>query len=109
MYVVAIVALHHAFVDAMPEGTIKFRACFGVALVTESWLCGPQQAPFLFRGVDRVAGSAADAVGEVDGTGKVILIVTRLVALQALLAGLLGCQVLEVDDFGFVASTLNMS
>ena len=90
MRIVAIAALHHSFVDAMMKRTIELLFGLQMAAVAELWLLLPHQELGFLGMVRGMAVDAAHIVLQVRGTGKIAVLFSVAVAIQATLAGRLG-------------------
>src|ERR1700687_3859590 len=86
--IVAVVALHHAFIHSVMERAVELLLHFLVAAIAEhGGLFLHQELAFL-RVVGRVAVRATDSVLEVSGAREVVMLFAILVALQAACADL---------------------
>ena len=108
MHVMAITALHQAFVHAVMEGLGEIGLFGGMAAVAKLRLVLHQQELRLLAVMRRMAVEAADAAAGVRRLGKMLLRVFLAVAAQAAAAGFLAGKILEGNDFGHVATAGNM-
>jgi len=108
MRVMAIGALNQSFVDPVVKRPSEFRAHVQVAGVAELRRGFLEQELALFGVVRRMAVIAGNSALEVRGAREIVLLVAALVAAQAASAGLLRCRVLEGEDFGFVATAVDV-
>lgn len=101
--VVAVRALHEAFVDAVFDGLGELGLDVGVALVAELGLGFGEELAGGGGFVDGMAGSAGDVGGGVRGAADVGAGELFGVAGEAVVEGGAGGELGEGDDFGFVA------
>lgn len=107
--VVAVRALHQAFVDAVMEGPGELLLLVEVAAVAERRLACFQEELALFRVMRIVTVRAGYPVLEVHGTRVVTVFLAILMAAKAARADFLGGGVLESKNFGLVSATVYVS
>jgi hypothetical protein len=106
--VVTIRALHQALVHTVMEGAAELLLDFDVAAIAELGLGHAHQELGLLRMVGRMAIDAADVVLQVGGAREVGVLLAILVALEAAVADLACGGILEREDSGFIAATLDV-
>src|SRR5216683_62549 len=108
MRVVAVVALHQPFVDAVVEGAVELLLHFLVAAVAKQRRLFLHQELAFLRMVGRVAVYAAHVVLQVRGTSVVAVLLSVCVASKAACADLRCRGVLEGKDPGLVTTTFDV-
>jgi hypothetical protein len=104
MRIVAVIALHQAFVDAVMIGLGKVRLGSGMASVAQLRLILDQQVLFFLRMMRRVAIKAANIAVGVRGFRKMRLRMILTMAGQTPSACLLSRTTFEHENLGLVAS-----
>lgn len=108
MHIVAICALHQAFIDAVPEGLAEIGLDLGVAAVAELRLFCDQQLLLFLRVVGGMAGYATESTGEVRRTKEIGVLFTLCVAGKAALADGFRRRALKNKYLRFVTATLDV-
>ncbi len=107
--IVAVIALHEAFVHTVMEGAIELLLHFLVAAIAKQRRLFLHQELAFLRMVRRVAVYAAHVVLQVRGTSVVAVLLSVRVASQAACADFLGRGILECKDLRFIAATVDVS
>ena len=108
MWVVAVVALNQALRNTVPIGTSEFRSHLSVTAITEQRLFFDEQRPLRLGFVGRVATGAAHVICKMGGPQKISMLIVEGMAGQAAFRGFLAGQILETDNFGYIAATLHV-
>ena len=109
MRIVAIRALHDAFIHAVFEGHVELRAHWSVAVVTKRRLRFGKQVLLRPGTVDRMAVGAYDIVQRVLRTAYLRPREVFPMTCEAVVENLLRLQFGERDDSRFAAARLNVS
>jgi len=99
MRIVAIVALHQAFVHPMMERPVELLFCFEVATVTKLGLLIAQEMLCNFGMMRRMALNAADIVLHVGCPGEVVVLRIHGVTSQTTFACVFRARIFESEDF----------
>lgn len=108
VHVVAIAALHEAFIHAMVEGHFELSFLLEMAGVAELGLGLYEQKLRFLRMVRRMAGDATDVILGMDRVDGVHVLRAAGVAGQAPGVDLLRGSGLELENLGFVPATVNV-
>ena len=108
MGIVAVAAFNQVLVHTMPKRAVEFGARLGVTLIAKLGLLFYQQRFFLPSFVGRMTGRAPYVRAGMWGTSKIALFVTGGVTFQAAFRCFLITQLSETNDFGNVATTLDV-
>ena len=108
MLIVAVRALHQAFIYAVMEGFLKLRLSLKVAGIAERWLAVNEKELSLFGMMWRMAIRAGYVVGLVSRTLEITVFFAILMALQTLRRDFFGRRALEDEDLRFVATPRNV-
>ena len=106
--IVAIVALHYSFIDAMMKGTIELLFGFQMATVAELRLLLLHQELAFFGVVRGMAVDAAHIVLQVRGSRKITMFFSVRMAVQATLAGRLRRNGFKSDYLRLVPTAFDM-
>src|SRR5690348_5014559 len=108
MGIVAIGALHEAFVDAMVHGHIELGLVLEMAAIAELGLFFREKEFRVLGVVDGMAVETVHIVVSMLGTLKIHLLLAGGVTFHALRDDGFGARAIEDEDFGFVGGVVNM-
>ena len=108
MWVMAVVALYQSFVDSMMERPVELLPHFLMAAVAELRRLFLHQKLTFLRMVGRVAIYAAHVVLQVRGASVVAVLLSVCMASQAARADFRSRSVLESENLGLVATTIDV-
>lgn len=106
--IVAVRALHQAFVNPVMEGPVELLFLVKVAGVAKIRLLGLQQELAFFRVVRIMTVRAAHAILKVSGAREISMLFAILVAVEAARADLRGRSVLERENLRLVSAALDV-
>jgi hypothetical protein len=108
VWIVAVAALHHSFIDSVMEGPSKLLLCLEMAAIAKLWLLLFHQQLAFLRIMRRVAVRATDVVLEMGGSSEVAVLLTVGVTAKTTFADFLRGGVLKTEDFRFVAASVDV-
>ncbi len=108
MWIVAVAALHHSFIDSVMEGPSKLLLCLEMAAVAELWLFRFHQKLAFLRMMRRVAVRATHIVLEMGGARVVAVLLAVRMASEATVADLLRRRILERENLRLIPATIDV-